>query len=305
MIRLNRREFLLTSRALPVASLLCASVAFAQDAVRQLAPGVYLRPGDRGRREPANCTWVVFRDYVVVLDGNFPWGAREILPEIKRTTDKPIRYVFNTHHHGDHSYGNSIYADQGAAVVSSAATAEEMRTKGFAGWKNWNESHSLEGARPEAASITFSDKLVLDDGTQRVEFTRVGPGHTAGDSVAYLPKHKILVTGDLCVTWAFGNNLGDPGGDYDAWLGVLDRLAAWDVDIVVPGHGPTGPVSVLRVQHEYLADMLTQVRAAVKAGKSADDLAATIDLRKHGTIANDAQANAIAIRAIFRRYQNK
>lgn len=288
------------TRTFALALLLCSSIGLAQDAVRQLAPGVYLRAGHRDRRQPANCTWVVFRDYVVVLDGNFPWGAREILPEIKRTTDKPIRYVFNTHYHGDHSYGNSLYVDQGAAVVSSVATAEEMRTRGVAGWTNWHEAHSLEGARPEPASIAFSDRLILDDGTQRVEFIREGPGHTAGDSVAYLPKQKILVTGDLCVTWPFGNNVADAAADYDGWLHALDRMASWGIDTVVPGHGPTGPVSVLRVQRDYLADMLAQVRAGIQAGKSADDLARTIDLRKHGTIANDAEANASSIRAMYR-----
>src|SRR5271168_1592624 len=76
-------------------------------AVKQLAPGVYVWQGDRDKREPANCMWVIFKDYVVVVDANFPWATQEILSKIKSTTDKPIRYVLNTHYHGDHAYGNS------------------------------------------------------------------------------------------------------------------------------------------------------------------------------------------------------
>src|SRR5215813_10053041 len=80
-------------------------VAFGQQPssiVRQIAPGVYFRQGDRDRRQPANTSWVVFRDYVVVIDANTPWGIREILPEILKTTNKPVRYVFDTHYHWDH-----------------------------------------------------------------------------------------------------------------------------------------------------------------------------------------------------------
>jgi glyoxylase-like metal-dependent hydrolase (beta-lactamase superfamily II) len=274
--------------------------------VRELAPGVYLWPGDRDRRQPANCTWVVFKDYVVVLDANFPWGAREILSKIKSTTDKPIRYVFNTHHHADHSYGNSIFVDQGATVITSRATDEELRTQGAAGWTNWHDAaHSLEGARLEPASLTFSDQMALDDGTQRVELIRLGPAHSNGDAVAYLPKHKILVTGDLCVTWAFGNNVADPSANYDNWIRALDKMAGWNVTTVVPGHGPVASATALQVQREYLADMLGQVRAGISAGKSTDELARTIDLGKHGTIAHDSEANATSIRAMYRHLSQK
>jgi cyclase len=98
--------------------------------VRQLAPGVFTRQGDRDRRQPANTSWVVFRDYVVVIDANTPWGIREILPEIRKTTNKPVRYVFDTHYHWDHTWGNSVLVDTGVTVVCSRDCAEELLTKG-------------------------------------------------------------------------------------------------------------------------------------------------------------------------------
>jgi cyclase len=274
--------------------------------VSQLAPGIYFWQGDRDKREPANCTWVVFKDYVLVIDANFPWGAREILPEIKRTTPKPIRFVFNTHYHGDHSTGNSLFVDTGATVVCSQACDGELRTKGAKAWTNMkgDPEHSMEGTRFEAASITFSNEMVFDDGTHRVELSRLGPGHSSGDAVAYLPKEKILVTGDLCVTWAFGNNVADADADYDNWLRALDKMASWDVKTVIPGHGTPSAPPALRVQHEYLADMLKQVRAGIHAGKSADELA-KINLSKDGFIAGDAEANANSIRAMYRHLATK
>jgi len=71
-------------------------------AVRELAPGVFFWQGDHVRKVPANCTWIVFKDYVLVIAANFPAAAREIIPLIHKTSDKPIRFLFDTHWHGDH-----------------------------------------------------------------------------------------------------------------------------------------------------------------------------------------------------------
>jgi len=272
------------------------------DRVKELAPGVYFWQGNGEIREPANCTWIVFKDYVLVIDANFPWGAREILPRIKAVTNKPIRFVFDTHYHGDHSYGNSIFTDQGAAILCSAVCAEELETKGKNGFVNWkDQEHPLTGAHFEPATITFSDAMVFDDGIHRVEITKMGPGHSKGDSVAYMPKEKILVTGDLCVTWSSGNNVADIDADHDNWVRALERMSKFDVKIVVPGHGtPAGP-EALRAQAAYLADMISQVRNGKRAGKTADQLAAEIDLSKHGNLGTDKKSNASSIRAMFRK----
>jgi cyclase len=285
-----------------ILALVCSSAEFAQTKdVRELAPGVYTWGGDAEKRIIANCTWVIFKDYVFVVDGNFPWGAREILPRIRATTNKPIRYVLNTHYHGDHAYGNSVFVDAGATIVSSEATADELRTKGANSWNGWKDAeHPLTGARLEPASVTFTDKMILDDGTQRVELVRLGPAHSKGDSVAYLPKQKILATGDLCVTWLTGNNVADADANYEGWLKALATMESWDPTTVVPGHGSPSSKAALTAQREYLADMLAQVRAGRKAGKSADQLVSEIDLSKHGGIASSAAGNATSIRAMYK-----
>lgn len=275
-------------------------------AVKNIAPGVYVWQGDRDKREPANCMWVVFKEYVLVVDANFPWGARQILPQIKATTDKPIRFVLNTHYHGDHAYGNAIFVDAGAMIVSSEATDEEARTRGADGWTKWNDqAHSLKDTREEFASLTFSDRLVFDDGTQRVEFIRLGPAHSQGDTVAYLPKQHIVATGDICVTWAHGNNTGDPGGSYKGWLAALDEMISWGVTTVVPGHGPVAGADALQAQRAYLDGMWTKVQAAKAAGESPDQVTGEIDFHKYGFIASDSTANAASIRSMFRRIDAK
>src|SRR5687767_13287754 len=116
--------------------------------VSPLAPGVFFWQGDTETRRPSNCVWIVFRDYVLVLDANFPWGAREILEAIKRTTSKPVRFVFNTHYHADHGFGNAVFVDAGATIVSSRQCAEESKSKGEADWRNQVLSR---GQRPNAS----------------------------------------------------------------------------------------------------------------------------------------------------------
>ena len=102
--------------------------------VRQLAQGVFSRQGDKDVRQPANTSWVEFRNFVVVIEANTPWGIRAILPEIRKTTSKPIRYVFDTHYHWDHTQGNSVMVDDGVTVVCSQDCATELSTKGKVEW---------------------------------------------------------------------------------------------------------------------------------------------------------------------------
>lgn len=250
--------------------------------VKEIAPGIFYYFGDESKQKSANCTWIVFKDYVLAIDANYPWGAEEILQEIKKTTDKPIRFVFNTHYHHDHTFGNANFADAGATVVSTAKTAEEMRTLGQYEWNHGYSPRDMKGYRREYPTLLFNDTLVFDDSVHRVELIRMGPAHTAGDGVAWLPKEKILVTGDLFVIGIpWGNNVADPHADYDKWLKVLETMELWNPKIVIPGHGEPSTMKELKDQRLYLGDMLQQVRNGIKAGKTKQQLVNEVDLSKH------------------------
>ena len=92
----------------------------------------------------SNNIWVVFQDYVVVIDANFPKEAGDVIEANKKTTDKPIRYVLDTHHHGDHAYGNSVWTDAGATTLAYKGVAEEMKR---------NEPQSWEGSAKQRADV--------------------------------------------------------------------------------------------------------------------------------------------------------
>jgi glyoxylase-like metal-dependent hydrolase (beta-lactamase superfamily II) len=272
--------------------------------VHQLAPGVFTRIGDRDARQPANTSWIEFRDFVVVIEANTPWGIRAILPEIRKTTSKPIRYVFDTHYHWDHTQGNSVMTDEAVTVVCSQDCANELATKGTGEWDQMSKAtgeYSLAPYRLHRPSVVFGDFMAIDDGERRLELRRVGPAHTIGDAVAFLPNEGILFTGDLCVSWRSGNNVGDRDADHQNWVRVLNDLARWQVKAVVPGHGDVGTVDTLRAQSAFLDDLWTQVAAGKKAGKTVEQLLKEVSLSRHGDFAADEQQNQSAIRAVFRK----
>jgi glyoxylase-like metal-dependent hydrolase (beta-lactamase superfamily II) len=296
--------------ALPVVLLALLLVAYERTAVtqsrsvRQLAPGVFSRQGDTDARQPANTSWIEFRNFVVVIDANTPWGIQAILPEIKKTTSKPVRYVFDTHYHWDHSQGNSVMADEGVTVICSQDCASELSTKGKEEWASGakrTDQYSLAPYRMEPPSVVFDNFMAIDDGERRLELRRVGPAHTMGDAVAFLPKEGILFTGDLCVNWRSGNNVGDPDADHPHWAQALNDMAGWNLKIVIPGHGDPGTVDTLKAQSAFLDDLWKQVSAGKKAGKTVDQLLKEVDLSKHGNFAADAQQNQTAIRQVFRK----
>jgi cyclase len=252
--------------------------------VKEVAPGVFFRysaisaTDDKVVFGGSNNVWVVFEDYVVVIDANFPKGAEEVIEAVKKTTDKPIRYVFDTHHHGDHAYGNAVFAKAGASVIAQANCARLLRLNGP---KEFAEAGKPPKGRPDVAASTlkvpnviFDDKLVLDDGKQRVEFLFLGHAHTAGDGVAYLPKHKILCTGDACVNGAF-NFMGH--SDSASWIRALEKMQQLDVKMVCPGHGPVAGPEVIEKQKRYFVELRQYVKKGIEAKQSADEIAKKVD----------------------------
>ena len=234
------------------------------DTVRELAPGVYFHEGDLRGKGHCNNGWVIFDDFVLVLDANFPSGAQEIIPKIKAQTSKPIRFAFDTHHHGDHAYGNQIWADNGAVPVAHENVVAEMRKyeTGLFGGRpgRWEETarqrEDVRATRLKLPTLLYRDVMIFDDGKHRVELRYFGVGHTHGDGFAWLPNEKILFTGDAAVNGPF-NYMGD--GNSAAWIETLGRAQALGAAIVAPGHGPAGDARVLEAQRQYFIALRGEV----------------------------------------------
>jgi phosphoglycerate dehydrogenase-like enzyme/glyoxylase-like metal-dependent hydrolase (beta-lactamase superfamily II) len=252
--------------------------------VKEIAPGVFFRYSaisatDMSIFAGSNNIWVVFEDYVVVIDANFPKEAADVIAAIKKTTDKPIRYVLDTHHHGDHAYGNAVFAKAGASIVAQTNCARLLRLDGPTDYQKAahdpGSRRHMDGSPLKVPTVVFDDKLVLDDGKQRVEFLFLGHAHTAGDAVAYLPRQKVLCTGDACVNGAY-NFMGH--SDSASWVRTLERMQQLDVETVLPGHGPAAGRDLLERQKRYFAELRRQVQAGIDAGKDVEEVVKGIDM---------------------------
>ncbi|HKI38495.1 MAG TPA: NAD(P)-dependent oxidoreductase [Gemmataceae bacterium] len=270
------------------------------DEVKEVAPGVFFRYssiGPEGSKVPfggSNNIWVVFEDYVAVIDANFPKEAADVVAAIRKKTDKPIRYVLDTHHHGDHAYGNAVFAAEGASIVAQAKCAQWLRLSGAKEFEDAGKGPTgrkdVRDSKLKVPNLVFDEKLVLDDGTQRVEFLFLGHAHTPGDAFAYLPKHKLLCTGDACVNGAY-NYMGH--SDSASWIRVMERAQQLDVKYVLPGHGPIAGKDLLEKQKHYFVELRQQVKKGIDAGKSLADIHKDIDMPwyKEWTTVDPAKAN--------------
>jgi len=231
-----------------------------------VAPDIYFHEGRVSDNADAVCNngWIIFEDYVLVIDANFPAGARLIISKIRSLTDKPIRFAFDTHHHGDHAYGNQVFVENGAVPVAHTGVIEEMKRyeTGYYDSKpgRWEEEAKnradVRTSKLKPPSVLFPKDLIFDDGKHRVELMHLGVAHTHGDALARLPKERILFTGDVCVNGPY-NYLGD--GDVGQWVATLDAARKLGAKIICTGHGPRSAATVLDDQQAFFKALQAQV----------------------------------------------
>jgi glyoxylase-like metal-dependent hydrolase (beta-lactamase superfamily II) len=243
---------------------------------------VYFHEGDLLAKGHCNNGWVIFEDYVLVIDANFPSGAQDVIPKIRALTAKPVRFAFDTHHHGDHAYGNQVWVENGAAPVAHTGVIEEMKRYETGYYGNtpgrWEESAKtradVKASRLKPPSVLFPRELIFDDGTHRVELLHLGVAHTHGDAFAWLPKERILFTGDACVNGPF-NYVGD--GNIEQWVKTLDAARKLGTRTVCPGHGPRGSETVLQDQQAFFQALRNRVGALVSAKKTPEEVRGSVD----------------------------
>ncbi|MBJ6750575.1 MBL fold metallo-hydrolase [Geomonas anaerohicana] len=263
-------------------TLLLAQAACAE--LTRLADNVYSYVGSNdaspGHSFAANAGIVIGKEGVLVVDTLI--SAKEgqrFLADIRKVTNKPIRYVVNTHTHLDHALGNCVFAKLGATVISHEADRNYLAANG-AGLLQRAANYGLKpedmaGTEIAVPTLAFSNEMLLDLGGEEVRLIRTAPSHTAGSLVVYLPAEKILFAGDILFT-DFHPFLAD--GDFTGWIRTIDGLLAMDVDKVVPGHGPLSGKKDLRDMKEYI--QLFDKKATELAAQTSDADAISAELLK-------------------------
>jgi len=247
--------------------------------VRIIAPGVWFREGDM---DLGHCNNVIIemKDYLIVIDANFPSGARAAMADAKRISSKPVKYVFDTHHHGDHVYGNPLWTEAGATTIAFKQVGEEMKRLEPARWletaKTRPDVAELKRDAPEPPKQDIDEaQFALNDGSRKVEFRHLGWAHTRGDGFVYLPKEQVLCTGDAVVNGPY-NFTGD--ANIGNWPTVLRAAEKLKVKFVLPGHGVPGGRELIAGQGQFMEELHKAVKAGVDAGKKVEDLQASVKL---------------------------
>ncbi|MCD6358350.1 MAG: MBL fold metallo-hydrolase [Dehalococcoidia bacterium] len=249
--------------------------------MKELAPGVYAYIQAVGGWFISNFGLVVGEDYAVVIDSLTSPKLTEIqLAEIKKVTTKPVRYLINTHEHGDHIWGNHLFTD--AAIISTVkcreAVMKEPEIADLSLYSKVVPQIDFTGSRNTAADITFDKELTIwQDGRKGREIRLItgDTGHTPGDLIVYLPREKIVFAGDLlfyrCTPLCFvGSVIG--------WTNWLDILLSLDANTFVPGHGPVCGKEGVVAEREYFTLIYNEGRKRFDKGMSASDAVKDIDL---------------------------
>ena len=199
----------------------------------------------------SNTAFIVLSDGVLVIDSHMkPEAAKALQREIKKVTDKPVRYLVQTHHHGDHVGGNTAFPSA-IDIIAHERTRQRL--------KKWNPTKS------RLPDLVLKDGITFHRGRE-VQVRYAGNGHTDGDIVVWLPASKILIAGDLLFNGGYIGFMKDAFvGD---WIETMDALTALGPITVVPGHGPLAGIDDLRSFKAYLIAFRESVRAHFTRGES-------------------------------------
>ncbi len=211
------------------------------------------------------------KDVIVVDSLASAAMAGQLRAEIRRVTDKPIRFLFNTHSHADHVYTNHLFPE--AIVIGSHRGREETEAN-----RKVQEKHDaliarlfpdvdLEGGRYTVQDASFSGSLSFHQGTREVRVLELGEGHSESDVIVHLPEEKIVFCGDI-----FLNGLPPlPGeGNVTRTIANYEALEALQAGVYVAGHGEPGTLEDVRAQRTLLEGRFQRVRECFDRGLSYD-----------------------------------
>ena len=224
-----------------------------------------------------------------------------------------IETLVNTHSNGDHCYGNELVPE--AEIVASRACADEMVHETPAVLAEFQRrapelgslgayvlhcfgAFHFDGITPRLPTRTFEGRLDLTVGTKRVELIEVGPAHTRGDAMVFVPDDRTIFTGDILfidgtpIVWA---------GPIQNWIDACERILALDVETIVPGHGPITTKRGVVAVRDYLSYIRREARGRFDAGLSARDAAFDITLGDYASW-GDAERIAVNVATLYREF---
>ena len=234
----------------------------------KVAEHIYMLEGSGG-----NIGVLTGKDGVLMIDDQFAPLSQKIKDAIKSLDPGEIRFLINTHVHGDHSGGNENFKRMGVTVIAHDRVRERMM-------KEHVDKASKEITPPRDKDawpvITVTDKISFHLNEEDIDVLHFNSGHTDGDVIVYFKKANVFHTGDIFVRYGYPYIDASRGGGINGFIDYLDKLLPRmdENSKVIPGHGELATKADVKVFRDKLADIRDQVAAALKKGKKVEDIPA-------------------------------
>jgi len=267
-------------RRFAVLALLClAAGLMAQDQdfskvqikVTKVSGNIYMLEGSGG-----NIAASVGEDGIVIVDDQYAPLADKIAAALKGigVTDKPVRFVINTHYHGDHTGGNLPFAAAGSTVIAQDNVRKRLETGGKAGNGGSVAMDVKPAAKGALPIITFDHDVTVHLNGEDIRALHFPAGHTDGDAIVFFPKANVVHMGDDFVRYGYPFIDVSAGGSVQGMIAACDKVAdLLPADVkVIPGHGQISTLADVREYSVMLKETSAAVQAAIKSGKTVDQM---------------------------------
>ena len=234
----------------------------------KLSEQIYMLKGSGG-----NIGVMIGKEGTLLIDNQFAPLSNKINGAVKTLDPGEIKFMINTHLHGDHSGGNENFYKMGATIVAHDQVRERMIKESFNARANRTTPPRDKEAWP---AITFSDKLNFHLNDEDIILHHFDIGHTDGDVIVQFKKANVIHTGDAFVRYGYPFIDISSGGGVNGFINTLDKILLLidDNTKVIPGHGEVATKADVKKVRDNIADIRDQVAAALKKGKKIEDMAA-------------------------------
>jgi glyoxylase-like metal-dependent hydrolase (beta-lactamase superfamily II) len=213
-----------------------------------------------------------------------PRAGQDLIDRIRKVTDKPIKWVINSHFHGDHTFGNAAFEAAGASFIAQKETArimQQVQPKEMARRMDYFESHHYDPneAKLILPDITFDAEMTLYLGGREVRLFYLGPGQQPGDTFVLFPQDHALYTPGAFARRSIPNMAFTPS--VDNWIKLLNQVAAMQVDYILPAHGDLATTADVKELAAMLSDEYITVQGAIAEGMSLEQAQQTLTFPQH------------------------
>jgi glyoxylase-like metal-dependent hydrolase (beta-lactamase superfamily II) len=254
--------------------------------LKQVAPDLYFFYNDAS----SNSAFLVTDAGVLLIDtGQHPADGRALLERIRKVTDKPVKWVINTHAHGDHFLGNPVFRNAGATIVAHRDTAIMMKTHYQYEIDRRQAYFKRQKLNPGEVSLalpelTYDSNMTITLGNRTVQLMYLGAGQNPGDTLVHFPHARALFVGGPFARRNWSNTTFTPS--VDGWIALLNRIAAMDVDLYLPGHGDVGTKQDVLDEAKLLADLQAGIKSALAQGMSKEEMVQKLHFREYKDLRN-------------------